>query len=236
MAKQTTANMLETEERVDKVEEMLCAGIGPSRIERTLAKDYRITVRQARRYIALVYQRWREQTRADAPHRREKIIRMTERFYARALSEKQYTAASSALSLLAKMSGALAQHDPDREQRMAALGPPPDDPTQALVWAQRCMVQALSEVVFNPSLDPERRLRWIAELGGKLGMTHAKALVEAKLDELSGRLCESARPDEDTLAATARLDWPATSRFGSGDASHVAAAGSGAAPATTEDR
>src|ERR1043166_7141459 len=129
------ATRIRTEERVEKVEEMLCAGISPGRIERTLAAEYGVTPRHIRRYLAEVYKRWTEQTAADAPHRREKVLRMTERFYSRALSEKQYTAAANALRLLAQMSGAFAQHDPERAERItAAIGPMPTDPTGALIY------------------------------------------------------------------------------------------------------
>ena len=235
MPKQLKSSRLALEERLDKVEEMLCAGISPGRIERTLAKDYGITQRQARSYIGRVYQRWQAQTRDDAPHRREKIIRMTERFYARALSDKQFTAAANALALLAKMSGAFTQYDPERERRLAALGPPPDDPTLALVWAQRCMIFALSEVVSHPTLDPERRLRWIAEIGGKIGMTHSKTLVQAKLDEVTVRLCGAGEPQSEELAPAVAVAWPADSRTGAGDTADESRGGSGPGAAAQED-
>jgi hypothetical protein len=172
------------DERIDAADEMLCAGLSPAHVERQLAKQFSVSVRQARRYIERVYRRWRDQTSADAPHRREKIIRMTERLYAKAVAAKDLRTATNALSILARMSGAFAQHDPERDRRIAALGAPPSDPTQALVYAQRVMIDSLHEVAVNGALDPERRLRWICELGAKLGMTHAKALVESRLDAI----------------------------------------------------
>ena len=218
MAKNVKAPEFEVEDRIDKAEDLLVGGISPGRIERALAKDYNVSTRQARRYIAAVYDRWRQQTIEDAPHRREKIIRMAERFYSKCLTEKQYSAASNALILLARMSGAFTQHDPTRQERLAQLGPPPTDPTQALVWAQRCMVFALHEVISNPSLDPERRLRWIAELGGKLGMTHAKTLVQHKLDEVEWRVLGPGETNEADLESTTGLAFPATSRARRGHA------------------
>ena len=216
----TSASQLAVEERVEKAEEMLCAGIAPGRVERSLAKDYGVTPRQARKYIGRVYDRWRVQSREDGPLRREKLIRMAERFYAKCLSEKQFSAASSVLVLLGRMSGAFSQHDPARDQRMAALGAPPDDPTLALVWAQKCMVLALHEVVTNAALDPERRLRWIAELGGKLGMTHAKTVMEQKLDDVESRLLGGGeRTNASTdLEPTTGLAFPTHSRARRGDA------------------
>jgi hypothetical protein len=173
-----------TDERVDLAEDLLCAGLGPGHVERQLVKDLRVSTRQARRYIQRVYARWTAQSAADGPHRREKVIRMAERFYAKAMGAKDLRAAVQALHILSKMSGGFQQHNVEREERMAALGPPPRDPTNALLYAQRVMIDALHEVATNGSLDPERRLRWVAELGSKIGLTHAKALVEAKLEAI----------------------------------------------------
>lgn len=106
---------------------------------------------------------------------------MAERFYAKTVSEKKYGPAAQILALLMKASGAFAQESPERDRLVAELGPPPTEPTAMLVWAQRAMAYGLYDVLTNPALVPERKLRWIAELGSKLGMTHSKSLVEAKL-------------------------------------------------------
>ena len=45
----------------EMAEELLCVGLGPGHVERQLAKDHGIGLRQARRYIEKVYERWREQ-------------------------------------------------------------------------------------------------------------------------------------------------------------------------------
>lgn len=175
-------------QRIAEAEDLLCTGLSPGQTERQLAKDYGVSTRQARKYIARVYEHWREQSAADAPHRREKIIRMVERFYVKALVAKQWAAASHALTLLGRMSGGFVQHDPVRQQKLDEIGPPPTDPTGALLYAQRVMSLELAMVASNQALDPERRLRWIAELCGKIGMTHAKALIEERLEELERRL------------------------------------------------
>lgn len=216
--------------RLDEIEDRLAAGLPPGQVDRALAQKHGISVRQARNLRQKVYDRWREETLADAPHRREKLIRMVERHYALAMrgdtitlpdgttkTERPWTAATSTLRLLAEMSGAFAQYDPEREARVAELGPPPSDPTQALVWGQRCLVLQLDEVMRNPAIEPERKTRLVADLVAKLGMTHAKALVEAKLDAIEGRLLRGAEPDGDQLE-----EWdgalPPTARLGAGDA------------------
>ena len=184
----------EISDRLDKVEELLCNGSSPGQIEKYCASSWLIHSSQARNYITSIYRRWEEQTKADMPHRREKLIRMAERFYASCIgaksadgkrSQPDRAPAIQALALLAKLSGAFVQHDPARTELIRNLGQPPADPTLALVWAQRCMVYALAEVVQNESIDPERRLHWISDIGSKLGMTHAKAVFEKKLHDVA---------------------------------------------------
>jgi len=192
-----------TEERVEKAEEMLCAGLSPGRVEQALAREYQVSPRKARAYMTRVYARWSQQNAADAPHRREKVLRMAERFYAKALLEKQYTAAANALNLLARMSGAFTQEH-SRESALALLGPVPTDPTQALLYAQRALIVALNEVIANPALDPEKRLHWIAEIGGKIGTTHAKALVQHKLEAVAAQFLP--QPDDDEQQDNATID------------------------------
>lgn len=210
------SSKLELAARIDDAEDMLCAGFAPGYVQRQLAKKYGVSVRQGEKYVAAVYRRWRHQTAEDAPFRREKVIRMAERFYAKALSDKKHGPAAQTLVLLARLSGAFAMHDLESQARVDALGPPPDDPTRALVWGQRCLVLVLDEVMRNPAVEPERKTRLVAELVAKLGMTHAKALVEAKLDAIEGRIYGAPERDADELEA-----WdgalPATARLGAGD-------------------
>lgn len=188
------ASKVQIEERVDAAEELLCSGIGSGTAERQLAKRYDITTRMARNYIAKVYERWKEQTKEDAPHRREKLIRTTERFFAKAMHAKQWGPAASALNLLARLSGANTDQE-SREHLLRQLGPAPTDPAQMALYAQRCLVIALNEVITNKSLDPERRLRYIAEIGSKIGSQHVKALTGARVEQLEAQLAELAPVD-----------------------------------------
>ncbi len=182
-------------ERLDHAEELILAGLSSGQVERQLVKEFRVSARQARRYIAQAYKRWNTTTAEDAPYRREKVFRRAERFYAKAMADKDFRAAAQGLTIQAKMAGALKQHDPERQKRLARLGPPPSDPTQALVWAQRVMLDELWDVANNMSLDPERRLRWIVEYGSKLGMTHAKTIIEDKLRMIEAHVGTDGPPD-----------------------------------------
>lgn len=211
----TKSSRFELEQRLERVEEMLCSGLATERVLTKVAEEYDITTRQARNYISKVYARWQKQAMVDAPYRREKLFRMTERFYARAVANRQYALASQALGLLAKMAGAFTGTNPNRQAVLAELGPIPDDPTQALVWTQRVMLRTIAEILADPTIDPERRARYIGDLGGKIGMTHAKTLVEAKLDTIEQRV--SPPTDDASRLEADTTDWPATSRLGAGD-------------------
>jgi hypothetical protein len=69
------------------------------------------------------------------------------------------------------------------------LGPPPtDDPTKALIYAQNCMLIALREVITDKQLTARDRWKFIAQFGGQIGVTHAKALMQHKMDKVTKRL------------------------------------------------
>ena len=181
MANKPGSSRIPVEQRVERVEELMLSGVAPSRIEVALSKEYSLSRRQIRNYITEVYRRWRERREADAPLRRERVFLMGERFYTKTMAEKKYGPAAQILGLLMKASGAFEQRNEGQERLVAELGPPPLEPTAILVWTQRALALALHDVITNPALDPERKLRWMSELGGKLGMTHAKVLIESKL-------------------------------------------------------
>jgi hypothetical protein len=215
---------------------MLCAGISPSRVEQLIAQKHGIKPRRARALRQKVYERWDQQAKADAPYRREKIIRMGERFYAKCVSKEQYTAAAQVFGHLARMSGAFTARDPVRDDRLAELGPPPSDPTQMLVWAQRGMAFALWEVLTHPSIEPERRIRLISDIGAKLGMTHAKALVQHRLAEVAGRVFGGVETPSDALVPVTDAEWYDPPGSGAGDHGGDPPARHGARPPPGEDR
>jgi hypothetical protein len=215
----TKSSRIELEERLERVEELLCSGFAPERILRVLVDEYGISSRQGRNYLTKVYKRWQRQSLHDAPHRREMLYRKAERFYGKAMANKQWTAAAHALALLAKLAGAFTAQSPDRKVALAQLGPIPKDPTAALTWTQQVMLRTIAEVYSDATIDPLTRARYIAELGGRMGMTHAKALVEARLDAIEQRLMPPADAASRLEADT--TSWPATSRLGAGDPDNV---------------
>jgi hypothetical protein len=97
------------------------------------------------------------------------------------------------------------------------------------------MLIALNEVISQPGIDPERRLRWIADIGAKIGMTHAKALVQQKLDEVSVRVLGPAGLHANEMESTAGVVWPATSRFAASNTVQLTAGELGDDPETEED-
>ena len=66
--------------------------------------------------------------------------------------------------------------------------PPLDDATTGLVWARKCMLAALDEVIRDPVITAEKRWRFVSDLGGKIGMTYSKSLMEEKVDRVTKAL------------------------------------------------
>src|SRR5205085_7934400 len=83
----------EKESRLVTVEELLVSGIGSARVERELSRRFGVTPRQVRKYIADVRRRWEAESQEDAAHRRETLIRMAERVYAKAYAADKFSAA-----------------------------------------------------------------------------------------------------------------------------------------------
>lgn len=217
MAARRRATRLDVEVRVDKCEELLCAGLGAGKIEAVMVKEHGITPRQARRYLQQVYRRWREQSTEDAPARREKVIRMAERLFAKALAKEQFSAAAQAVAILARLSGGLLQHDPARAKRLKELGPPPTNTRLVLPYARKLLVFELYEVAQNESLDPDRRLRWIAELAGKMGMIFSRSEIEETAERIEGVLNQQLRNQPSVMMVSSRdIQRPPTARGGAG--------------------
>lgn len=181
--------------RLERVEEMLSLSIPTGKIASALAAEFGVSERAVRQWIAQVDLRQHDETKADAPFRHERMLRKVARFYARAFAEKKYGPAVQALVVEARLTGAFAQRNPELERMIADLGPPPDEPTAMLLYAQRLMALAFRDVMTNPVLD-ERRLRWIIEFVKAFGMTHAKAAFESKLQLIEERLGLVPRSDD----------------------------------------
>jgi hypothetical protein len=180
---------VEKESRLLTVEELLVSGIGTARVERELARKFSVTPRQIRKYIAEVRRRWEEESKEDAVHRREKLIRMAERLYAKAYASDRFSAANSALQTLARLGGAFARGQVDRGRFVETLGPPPkDDPIKALVYAQNVLVLSMQDIAQDPSIDPERRWRLLGDLAAKVGMTHSRSVLQNELDTVRQRV------------------------------------------------
>lgn len=179
---------LEFATRLDDAEDMLRAGLTPSVVRRTLVTKYGCSPGQARKYVQAVNARWREQMTEDVPFRRERVIHMVENHYARAMAAKKFAPAATSLGHLIRLSAALQQHNPARAERIRALGPAPMEPGKALQYARKILLIELEEVANNEDLDPEKRLRLISEVTGKLGMLYSRSEVEEALEEVEGVL------------------------------------------------
>lgn len=61
------------------------------------------------------------------------------------------------------------------------IGPPPKDPVETLVWVQNVMKAAMYEVMLDPVITAEKRWSLLADFGAKLGMTHSKTILQARV-------------------------------------------------------
>jgi hypothetical protein len=203
---------IEKEARLVTVEELLVSGIGSARVERELARRFSVTPRQVRKYIAEIRRRWEQESAEDAAHRREKLIRMAERVYAKAYAADKFSAANSALLTLARLGGAFAKGEVDRGRFVETLGPPPtDDPMRALIYAQNVLVLSMQDIAQDPSIDPERRWRLLGDLAAKVGMTHSRTLMQNELDTVKQRVL-GPREGAATSQPLASVPKPATAR------------------------
>lgn len=242
------AARFEVEQRLTEIEDRLLAGINPSRIESELSQPpkinkegenvggWGIVPRQVRKYITEIYRRWETEAKEDAPHRREKLIRMGERLFARAIGSGKYGAANGALNTLAKLGGAFARPaEAGRKSVVERLGPPPtNDPTKALIYAQQVLVLSIEDILSDSTMDPEKRYRLLGDLSAKVGMTHAKALVEDKLDRVTKRLLV-AKDRSGGTESTHGVVLPATSRGGARRLGRQASGGPDASSASSKD-
>jgi hypothetical protein len=183
------ADRLELEARLLTAEELLVSGLSPARVQRELARRYNITTRQVRTYVAKIVERWQKESKDDAVYRREKLFRMAERLYAKAYAQDRLGPANAALQTLAKLGGAFAKGETDRGHLNEVLGPPPkDDPTKALIYAQNVLVLTMQDIAQDPTIEPERRWRLLADLAAKVGMTHSRSVLQNELNTVKQRL------------------------------------------------
>lgn len=210
---QKGTNKMMIAERIDRVEDLLAQGLSTSFIEGLLSGPpvtdpdtgkntggYGVSRRQVKKYLARVYDRWEEQRIEEAPRRREKTIRMAERLYARAFAKEDFGAAGTALSLLSRMTGVFAPHDPERDQLIAELGPIPSDPSKMSLYAQKCMVIELAFLLRNTAIDQEKRMRWMIEIQRQLTVGKVAALAAARVVDLEKQLAELAPVDPAQIA------------------------------------
>jgi hypothetical protein len=173
------------EARLEEVEELLDAGVPSASVERTIAKKYSVSRRQVRNYIHTVDKRSALVLQQDAPFIRARLLRKTQRAYARCMADKEHSAGIQALSLEAKLSGAHRSANPVVLERLQLLGPPPTDKKRIVAWTQELLAIALYDAATNPSIEPIRRFQLVADLGAKIGLLQDKAEIERELLRLA---------------------------------------------------
>jgi len=174
------SSRLELENRLDRVEEMLAGGFPSGSVARKLAAEWSISRRQVEKYIRRAHERRERERLADAPYRRESLLRKMERFYAKAMSQEKFGPAAQILIAEMRLSGAFDQ-TADRDALVQRLGPPPEDPGEMLVYTRRVLMASLYEAMLSPFLDVEKRQRIIADLAFKIAATQSRTEIEAEM-------------------------------------------------------
>lgn len=185
----------------DRVEDMLVQGVPVATVIKALRADppqgYSMSTVAANKLITEVHERWQKARDKEAPHRREKVWRMAEVLYAKSVN-KSPSVAASLLSTMNKMLPAPVDEAEVIERRriVEQLGPAPQDPVQLSLWAQRAMVLELIAILGDASLEPERRVQFIALFGSRIAALHPQALAGRRMEELETQVAQLAPRDE----------------------------------------
>ena len=92
------------------------------------------------------------------------------------------------------------------------LGPPPlNDPLGALQYATDALLITLRQVSTDAHIDSETRWKLVADISAKLGMTHAKTVMQRRVKELSDKIKPEAK-DAEEMSDTDEMERPPTAR------------------------
>jgi hypothetical protein len=73
-------------------------------------------------------------------------------------------------------------------ERLAAIGPPPEDTKALLPWTAAIVAEVLHQTATDPHLDEDRRRAQVASLADKLGKLHPRAQIEQTVRQLQQAL------------------------------------------------
>lgn len=109
--------------------------------------------------------------------------------------------------------------DRDDGSAFELVGPPPlDDLNEALLWSRKLLMVVTYQVARSRYAKLSEKRYAISDMVAKLGMTHAKSLVDKDLKTVRKRLEGSAsRRTKAYEVSTASLAKPATARGARGD-------------------
>ena len=99
------SSVFETDRRVGYAESLLANGVRHNTAVVHLREKFQVCKRQAERYVAAVYNLWREQSDGDRRLKMSRAIARRQEVFSRALKDKQYGAAIKALEGLERLEG-----------------------------------------------------------------------------------------------------------------------------------
>ncbi len=169
------------EERLEKIGTMLAVPVPPERVVSVLAREWNLTTKQVWNLMEEYEQQALLQRRAHAPYMRDRLLRKAERLTATCVAEKKFAAAVQSIGNELKLTAALQEDDPEVDQLLYDLGPPPVDPTVAHVWVQRMLLINVFGVSRSKAIDQLTKYRLQADLLAKAGLVGDKAIVQEEL-------------------------------------------------------
>lgn len=194
----------EREARLARIEDLLSGGAQQHQIVRLLAKPppdgYELWPRTTRALIVEVYKRWQEQREREAPHRRERLIRMAEQLYLKTQQAKKFSAAAGVLTLLSRLYNVAQPDEEQREQLQAQLGPLPEDPSQYPLYTQKALMLTMVNVASSTSMDQQQRMRFLVQYGQAITHGSPQALASNRIQQLETQLSQLAPRDATQLA------------------------------------
>lgn len=188
MARKKGSTKAQKEERLLKIATMIAAGVPVTSIVSTLSEEWELSAHRVRELLREVDERALQQRRRDAPYIRERLLRKAERCYAKCIADGKHGAAVQMLIAEIKATAALEAEDPEVEELLHNLGPPPKEAELTHAWLLQAMTINLYGIQRSRAIEPLTRFRLGADLGAKISLMGDKAQIQESIRLLSAEV------------------------------------------------